>query len=161
VPSIPYRADVQTPPLVPAGSDIGRWKDRREQADRGRKQFESVWHLCQAFVANRQWVGWSKRDRRVVVEPNPQGRERHTVNVLTQYLMTNIGKFMSDDMLPRLIMRNDSREGQEFAEQANRALEYCWYEELEAEDRIYDAILKMGTYGISGFRPVGMPRAAR
>ena len=134
-------------------SEIGVWEDRREQAQRDRKRYEPVWALCQAFIANKQWVGWSKRERRIVSEPNPQDRERHTVNVLTSYLMTNVGKFVSDDLMPRLFFRSDGEEAQAFARAANGGLEYCWDEELEADSQIYDAILRMCSFGLSAIMP--------
>lgn len=130
-------------------SDLFLWQDRRDQARRDRRRYEPIWALCQSFIANKQWVGWSKRDRRIVSDPNPQKRERHTVNVLTSYLMTNVGKFMSDDMRPQLFFRNDSIESRDFAKQANGAVEYCWEEEIDADAMLYDAILRMCSFGLS------------
>lgn len=135
---------------INASPSLQTFIDRRTQALRDRRRFEPVWHVCQAFLANRQWVGWSRRDRKIVVEPNPQGRERHTVNVLTPYVMTQVGKFVADDLLPRLLFRGDSEEMQAFARQANKAMEYCWFEEVDADERLYEAFLNMTTYGISG-----------
>lgn len=138
-----------TDAVVDDQNDLFVWQDRMQQARRDRRRYEPVWALCQAFISNRQWVGWSRRERRIVSEPNPQQRERHTVNVLTSYLMTNVGKFMSDEMRPQLFFRNESIEARKFAKQANGAVQYCWDEELDADEQLYDAILRMCTFGIS------------
>src|SRR5262245_30185632 len=149
-----FRPDTEPDSGVSGQPDAGldQWKEREKAALRDRQRFEPVWYLCQAFVANRQWVGWSPRSRRVVSEPNPAERERHTVNVLTQYLMTNVGKFTADDMLARLFFRNQSRQSQLYAQQANLALEYCWDEELYADQRLYETILKACGYGTSAIQ---------
>ena len=139
--------------LAEPQADISVWQNRREQASADRKRYEPVWALCQSFIANKQWVGWSRKERRVVSEPNPNDRERHTVNVITPYLMTNVGKFVSDDATPKLFFRNDSEESQAFARQANGAIEYCMEEEIEAESQKYDAILRMCSFGISAIIP--------
>lgn len=136
----------------PPSGDLAMWQERREQAQRDRRRYEPVWAMCQAYVANKQWVGWSKRERRIVSEPNPQERERHTVNVLTSYLMTNVGKFAADDLLPMLGFRADDEEQEMFSKQANLAMEYAWYEEIDAEERLYDAFIRMCTFGIAGIQ---------
>jgi hypothetical protein len=148
------RGDVN---FTPATSDLGVWKERQMQASRDRRRYEPVWSLCQSFISNKQWVGWSRRDRRIVSEPNPQNRERHTVNVLTSYLMTNVGKFISDDMRPHLFFRSDSQEDESYARQANKALEYAWDEELDADDVLYDAILRMCSFGLSAIQCLWTP----
>lgn len=146
------RADPPQP-----GSELARWQDRREQAARDRRRYEPVWALCQAFIANKQWVGWSKRDRRIVSEPNPGNRERHTVNVLTPYLMTNVGKFAGDDLRPQLLFRTEGKEQEMFARQANLSVEYAWDEELDADERLYEAIVRMCSFGIAGVQAMWTP----
>ena len=143
--------------FVPPRSEIGIWQERRESAQKDRRRYEPTWALCQSFIANKQWVGWSKRDRRIVSEPNPQNRERHTVNVLTSYLMTNVGKFVTDDMLPRLFFRSDAQESERFAKQANRAMEYAWQEELEADEVIWETVLRMCSFGMGAIQCLWTP----
>jgi len=77
--------------------------------------------------------------------------------VLTSYLMTNVGKFAGDDLLPMLGFRQDSEETNLYAKQANLAMEYAWYEELDAEERLYDAFLRMCTFGTSAVQACWSP----
>jgi len=145
-------------PFAPPRSDLAVWQDRREQASKDRKRYEPTWALCQAFIANKQWVGWSKRDRRIVSEPNPSNRERHTVNVITSYLMTNVGKFAGDELLPQLFFRRDDEEAERFAKQANLAVEYAWSEEIDADERLYDAFIRMCAFGLAGVQAMWNPQ---
>lgn len=126
---------------------------RRAHAKSDRARFEPVWQLCQAFLANKQWVGWSRRDRRVIDDPNPRNEERHTVNVLMQYATTVLGKTLPDEELPRLLARSPDAGDEAFARYANLLMQYIWQEELQAEQRLYEARWKRVTYGIAGIMP--------
>lgn len=143
--------------IGPPASDLAMWQGRREEASKDRKRYEPTWALCQAFIANKQWVGWSKRDRRIVAEPNPQNRERHTVNVLTSYLMTNVGKFAGDDLRPQMFLRQEDEQAKRYAKQANLGVEYAWDEELDADERLYDAFIRMCAFGIAGVQAMWNP----
>lgn len=131
---------------------FAEWKERYGNGTRDRRRLEPVWQICQSFIQNRQWIGWDFHERRVIQLPNPDDRERVTVNVLTQYLQTIIGKLTQDDFRPDLTFRREDVEGMAFARQAQRAIEYAWDEELEADEVLMEAILKMTTFGTSGIR---------
>lgn len=146
---IDRRRSPSDPAPDPAMSKI---LERRKQAINDRQRYEGDWHLCKSYLANKQWVGWDKRQNRILNEPNPAKRERHVVNVITQYYWTMAGKFATDNLLPQLFFREDDIQSVEFAAQAQRAMEYAWYEEIEAEERIFEAILKMVGYGTAGIQ---------
>jgi len=149
---VPYR----NPDAVVSQSNVDPalqiWLDRRKQGLQDRKRYEADWQLCRSYLANKQWVGWDKRTQRVMNLANPANRERYVVNVITQYYWTIAGKLATDDFRPQLFFREDDIRSIEFASQANRAVEYCWTEELEAEDRIFETLLKMCAYGTSGIQ---------
>src|SRR5262245_1266761 len=148
----PLYLDTRRRPDAPIEADpeIADFVERRRRALSARKQFEPDWQLAKRFLSNKQWVMFSKRLNRVIAERNPNQRERITVNVITQYVWTTAGKLISDTFLPQLFFRQEDVQSEDFANQANRALEYAWYDEIEAEERIFDAALKMITYGIAG-----------
>lgn len=131
---------------------VADFVERRRKALQARKQYEPDWQLAKQFLANKQWVMFSKRLNRVIAERNPQRRERITVNVITQYVWTTAGKLISDNFLPELFFRQEDIGSEDYAAQANRAMEYAWYDEIEAEERIFDACLKMITYGLAGIQ---------
>lgn len=127
------------------------WRARIQHALRDRKRYEPQWHINQAFAAGKQWLAWAPRERRLVIPPMPDGRERYTADVLTQYLLTTKGKLMADDFRPNVLFRRDDIESEEYAEQANRALAYGWDYEWYGDDvlaRLIDKILVYGTCAV-------------
>lgn len=140
----------------PSERELAIWNKRREQGLRDRRRYEPTWHLCQSFVASRQWVGWApgsaRGGGRIVQLPNPGNRERHTENVITTYLWTVIGKLLIDDFMPNLLFRREDIESEDFTLQAQRALAWAWDEEIQANEQILDTLLKMTTYGTAALR---------
>lgn len=136
---------------------LGVCQDRRKQAKRDRARYEPDWYLCQSYVANKQWVGWSsKRGGRVLSlldDPREKDREHHTENVLTSYLWTAVGQLVTGDtFLPPVQWRRDDIQSEQFATEARNALKYAWQEELDADEVIEDALLGAATFGTSAAR---------
>jgi|SRR5215831_2289310 len=132
-------------------------KDLREQYIKDRRRYEPTWHICQSFLAGRQWVGWNHRTRRIVDLPNPADRERHTVNVVPQYHQTVLGKLYVEDLRPDLLFSRDDVEAEAVGRHARLLLKYAWENEVDADRRIYLAIHKMLTWGTSALRCVWDP----
>lgn len=140
--------------MYEGGGDLPEWRERYRQGLSDRKRFEPAWELCQAFIANRQWVGWHKNEQRIVEIPNPDDRERVTVNVLTQYLWTFVGKVTQDDLLPDITWRSQDVENRALARQARAATKYGWDEEWRADKRLLDIVRKTATFGTAAIRVV-------
>lgn len=122
--------------------------ERRTAAKQDRQRYEGIWRLCQAFVAGRQWTALSKaRDARVIEEPNPRKRQRHTTNVLTQHFWTAIGKLYDDNFRPPMHFARPDAEALHFVDQAARAFQYAWDEEIGANDRILELLVELCGYG--------------
>lgn len=141
-------------PLDPKSAEgrmLTKMSERRLSALQDRRNYEPIWHICQAFVASRQWVAWaagsSTRSGRVVTEPNPQKRERHTVNVLTQYLNTVMGKLYVEDLRPELLFTQADVEARDIVEHTRHVGRYLWDEELCADEQVFKMLTKMLTYG--------------
>ena len=128
------------------------WHSRISHGMRDRRRYEPQWHISQAFAAGKQWLAWAPRERRLVLPPMPDGRERYTADVLTQYLWTAAGKIAADDFRPELLFRRDDIESEEFAEQANRALAYGWEHEWQGDKILTQLIIKLLTYGTCAVR---------
>lgn len=125
---------------------------RLAQAQSGRRRFERDWELCQAFLANRQWVGWDRETRRVVDLPNPERRERFTANVVTPYVWTMKGKIMVDDFKPDVQFAVAGEQAERIANVNRQALDYAWEEEFEADEAIDEAVMEMLAFGLGGLR---------
>lgn len=128
------------------------WRDRLQQARIDRRRFEPVWQLCQSFLQNRQWVGWDYHDRRIVQLPNPDDRVRVTVNVLTQYHWTFLGKLTSDDLRPDITFRRDDPISRAYARQARRSFEFGWDEESEGDAITLEALGSLSAFGLGAIR---------
>lgn len=129
-----------------------KWKANETAARNDRRRYEAAWHLATAFVAGRQWVGWDQRTRRVVLEPNPKRRERHTVNVLTRYFWAQIGRVYGEEFKPDLWFARNDQMSEDFVSQARRAYDFAWDEELEAEQVLFDLTLETFAYGTAAVR---------
>ena len=128
------------------------WRARIQHGMRDRRRYEPQWHINQAFAAGKQWLAWAPRERRLVLPPLPDGRERYTADVLTQYLWTAAGKIMADDFRPELLFRRNDIESEEFASQANKALAYGWEHEWQGDKVLTQLIVKVVTYGTCAIR---------
>ena len=128
------------------------WQGRITHGLRDRRRYEPQWHQNQAFAAGKQWLQWSTRERRLILPAMPDGRERYTADVLTQYMWTAMGKIMADDFRPELLFRRDDIESEEFAKQANQALSYGWEHEWDGDKILTQLLIKILTYGTCAVR---------
>src|SRR5262245_41757444 len=136
-------------------------KDLHERALKDRRRYEPTWHLCQSFLAGRHWVGWNSRTRRIVDMPNPNDRERHTVNVVPQYHQTVLGKLYVEDLRPDLLFSRDDVEAEAYGNHTRHLLKFAWENEVEADRRIYLMMHKMLTWGTAALRCVWDPTQGR
>ncbi len=149
----PYLGKPEGPPPKEddASAYVQKWRERRRWAELDRMRYEPVWALCRAFLSGRQWTEWHYHLRRVIEEPETRrrGRERHTTNVVTNYVETVMGKIMSVDYQPDVSFRRDDVESRQYANQARAGGSYCWDEELNATRILRRIALKAVTYGTS------------
>lgn len=136
----------------PFKADLRMWQERRSNARSDRRRYEPSWHMCRAFLAGRQWVGWNSRTTRVVTLPNPDNRERHTVNLITQYHQTVLGKLFVEDLRPDLLFTREDNEAQGVTEHAQLVAKYLWESELRADRALFQVLHKMLTYGTAAKR---------
>jgi hypothetical protein len=149
---MPVSTGYEAPLVEPFQTDLTKWQERRQAARKDRRRYEPSWQVCRSFLAGRQWVGWNTRTNRVVQLDNPDERERHTINLITQYHQTVLGKLFVEDLRPDLLFQREDIEAQGVAEHARMVSKYMWESELEADKALYRALHKMLTYGTSGLR---------
>lgn len=154
---VPYRDTATQNGSSPPDEDLQYIRNLREQYIKDRRRYEPTWHICQSFLAGRQWVGWNPRTRRIVDLPNPSDRERHTVNVIPQYHQTVLGKLYVEDLRPDLLFSRDDAEAEAVGRHSRLLLKYAWENEVDADRKIYMALSKMLTWGTSALRCVWDP----
>lgn len=152
----PEPALIEAPLDAPGSELLSVWKRRREQSLHERRKYEPTWAICESFLAGRQWVEWStsrsSRVGRVVSSPNPQSRERHTVNAITNYVQTILGKLFVEDLRPTVIFTRGDQESESISTHTRSMARYLWDVELQADLRLHEALLAMLTYGTSAIR---------
>lgn len=118
----------------PAEDLLGPVQKRVEAMKRDRARNEPVWHSNRAYAAGRQWLKWSRADRRLVLDKADvaNGKERTTVNLLAQYLKTAEGQLAGVEQRKDLLFRREDITSEDFTEGANDALSYGWTSEWDA-----------------------------
>lgn len=169
--SLSVRGDSSTQPVDASQRNgaakpgpLGKWRQRAQDAQRKRRDYEKDWRLCHEYVANNQWVGWSREERRVIdlrTLADEKEREHFTSNVLTQYLWTMFGKLYGDDYKCNISLRVDDETGREYAQQAQRAWDLGWDEEWDGDRFMYEVLLGICTYGTVGGQVYLDPRQGK
>lgn len=140
-------------PVSPEYADLLKTcQERRTAAINDRRRYEPEWYICQSFLAGRQWVGWSSRTRRVMELDNPGDRERHTVDVITQYHQTVLGKLYVEELKPELVFSREDVESENIATHSRQLVKYLWDSEVDADQRLYLALHKMLAFGTAALR---------
>jgi hypothetical protein len=124
VPNQPAQGDEVPPEIV----------KRVEAMAKDRARLEPVWKSNRANAAGHQWLKYSRADRRLVLDPRDieGGRERTTVNLLSQYLNAALGQLEGADERKDLQFRREDLPSEDFAKAANDATAFGWEAEWEA-----------------------------
>jgi hypothetical protein len=133
-------------------SIVEPWRKRIKAAQRDRSRFEPTWHAAIAFAAGKHWLKWSRKRRRLILPDLPKGRERYSVDEITQYRLTAVGELSHDDEIPELQFRQDDVESQQVAKQINEAVAYCLDEEVHANEILRDLKFKIVDLGTAAIR---------
>jgi hypothetical protein len=154
---MPDSALIDSSPIDTPGQEmLAVWRKRREQALHERRRYEPTWAICESFLAGRQWVEWSTSRAsgtgRVISAKNPQDRERHTVNVITNYVQTLLGKLFVEDLRPTVIFTREDKESQGISQHTRAMARYLWDVELQADLQLHATLLAMLTYGTAANR---------
>src|SRR5215471_12616683 len=104
-----------------AESVLQAWKKRKDEALEARSPFEPQWKLNEAFAAGNQWLRFDEDGRSnrtlsdIRAKLRREGRSVLETDVLTQYLMTAIGKLAADDFRPELLAIREGEDDRQIA----------------------------------------------
>lgn len=136
---------------VPNDADAREWRKRITNARNDRRRYELRWAECRAFAAGKHHLRVSQDGRRLILPRLPRGRQRYTVDELTQYRMTMLSELSVDDDRPQILFRQDDLPDEDFAEQANDALTYGWEHEWLGDEIMLDlkrTLIDVGTAAV-------------
>jgi hypothetical protein len=136
----------------PADQLLERWVKRRDQARKNRRGYEKEWMESQHFAAGKQWLRYIPHSHRVLEKPRTEGRAMRTVDVLGQYGATIIGKLASDDFRPNLLLLQDDREAELYADQLNHAFGWGWEEEWHGDRKLMQILRILWVLGTGAVR---------
>ena len=127
------------------------WQERIEDAFTDRRRFEPVWHEALAFVAGKQWLEWSHRERRMIAPPEQPLRDLYTADRVTEYRMTALGEIAGGRDRPELLLARQDEWSEQYQEAANKALEHAWRYETDARRVLAEkdrTVIDLGTAAI-------------
>lgn len=142
---------------------LGPIKQRIESGKRDRGRFEPVWHSNRAFAAGKQWLRWSRSDRRLRLDPKDveHGQERYTVDILTQNLWTAFGQLSGAEARRQLLFRKEDVPSEDFAKAANSSLAYGWEYEWLAPKQLAAVKRKLLVDGTAAIQAYFDPNAGK
>jgi len=121
---------IQMPSGRPQAADeiLGPIKERVDQAKRDRRRLEPTVHSDRAFAAGKQWLKISRSDRRLHLDPRDveEGKERVTVDLLSQYMGTGEGLLAGAEARRDLVFRREDIPSEDFTKAANDAMAFGW-----------------------------------
>lgn len=119
---------------TPAEDILGPIREKVEQGKRDRKKREPVWHQNRAFASGKQWLKWSRGDRSLKLDPRDvaEGKQRYTVDLLSQYMGTGEGLLAGADDRRDLVFSKEDTPSEQFTKAANDALGFGWDVEFGA-----------------------------
>src|SRR5262245_26275035 len=105
---------------------------------RDRAQYEARWRSNRAFGAGHHWLKAARSDRRLYLDKKDVegGRERVTVDILTQRIQTGLGQLSGLEERPQLLFRREDLPSEDFTQVANDGLQYGWDSEWDAKRQI-------------------------
>jgi len=137
---------------------LREWKKRRDESLEARGPFEQQWKLNEAFAAGNQWLRTDEtgRSRRSLEDVRStlrsQGRSVLETDVLTQYLMTAMGKLAADDFRPELVTVTEGEDRKLAALALNDIYGWGWEQEWKGDAACEDILLTIAVYGTEGTR---------
>src|SRR5262245_878334 len=134
------------------------WKKRRDEALEARGPFEQQWKLNEAFAAGNQWLRTDEtgRTRRALEDVRStlraQGRSVLETDVLTQYLMSAMGKLAALDVRRELLAVGEGINRTMVAVALNQMYGWGSEQEWRGDEACEDILLTIAIYGTCGNR---------
>jgi hypothetical protein len=140
-----YKTDYEKNPANSAGKNLAsqdaktyeKWQARAEEAEKDRKQYLPQVKVNRKFAAGKQHLRVNSTDGRVLdrrVDDN--GSKLVTADILSQYLLTAVGRLSGTDYRPNFIVAQDNEMADGITNQMNSAFGWGWDNEFMADKHI-------------------------
>lgn len=154
-----YKTDYEKNPANAAGKKpspdlkaLEKWKTRAKEAEDDRKQYLPQVKINRKFAAGKQHLRVNTNDGRVLdkrVDDN--GSRLVTADILSQYLLTAVGRLAGTDYKPTFIVSQDNELADGITHQMNAAFGWGWDNEFMGDKQIlklWRYLVVDGTVGI-------------
>ncbi len=112
------------------------WVQRKNEAENDRKQYLSQVKVNRKFAAGKQHLDVNTRDGRVVDIRVRNGIKMVTSDILSQYLLTAVGRMAGQDYRPTFLTAQDNEIAEDIAKQMNVSFSWAWEHEILADKKI-------------------------
>lgn len=116
---------------------LEKWQKRAEEAELDRKQFLPQVKVNRKFAAGKQHLRVNTQDGRVLDRRvDDSGAKLVTADILSQYLLTAVGRLAGTDYRPTFIVAQDNEMAEGITHQMNAAFGWGWDNEYRADQQI-------------------------
>lgn len=120
-----------------AAETLGKWEQRAKEAEADRKQYLPQVKVNRKFAAGKQHLKVNTTDGRVLDRRvDDSGAKLVTADILSQYLLTAVGRLAGTDYKPTFIVSQENEYANGIAAQINAAFGWGWDNEWNADKQI-------------------------
>lgn len=138
------KSDFRKNPPNAAGTDdraqdlkvLQEWVAFVEEAEEDRKQFLPQIRVNRKFAAGKQHLNVNTRDGRVIDVKERDGIKLVTADILSQYVMTAVGRMAGNDVRPNFLASVDNEIANNVTKQMNLAFGWGWENEWMGDNKI-------------------------
>jgi len=115
---------------------LQKWLKRKREAEEDRKQYLPQIKVNRKFAAGKQHLSVNTKDGRVLDIRERHGIKLVTSDILTQYLLTAVGRMASNDYRPTFLVSQDNELAEDIARQMNLSFGWGWDHEWQGDKKI-------------------------
>ena len=131
---------------------LSTWVDRKNEAEEDRKQYLTQIKVNRKFAAGKQHLDVNTRDGRVLDVRERNGIKLETCDVLSQYLLTVLGRMANNDYRPNFLVSQDNELADNVAQAINSGFGWGWENEWYGDKKVLQILRLLVTDGIAGVR---------
>jgi len=131
---------------------LGPWRDRKEKAEKHREQFLPQIRVNRKFAAGKQHLDVNTRTGRVIDVRERNGIRLVTSDILSQYLLTVIGRMAANDYRPNFLAFREDEIAEMISAHMNDTFGWGWDNEWMAERKVLQLFRLLTTDGTAAVR---------
>lgn len=131
---------------------LGPWLERKDKAEKHREQFLPQVRINRKFAAGKQHLNVNTRSGRVIDVRERNGIKLVTSDILSQYMLTVIGRMAANDYKPNFLPLQSDEIAEEITAYMNDSFGWGWDNEWMAERKLLGIFRLLATDGTCAIR---------